>query len=95
MALEVQASSVVEFNKIKMWKQIALLAIVASVRCTPVQENGVAESLVGAVTECIETDTSLCLKVNIVDTQVLWSVSEQNPKWVSSYKDHWIFSKNN
>lgn len=56
-----------------MWKKIALLAILASVKCNPVQENGVAENLVGAVKECIETDTSLCLKVNIVDTKVLWS----------------------
>lgn len=95
MALEVQASSAVEFIKIKMWKQIALLAIVASVSCSPVQENGVAENLVGAVTECIETDTSLCLKVNIVDTKVLWSVSDQNPKWVSLNEAHWIFSKSN
>ncbi|CAH0597871.1 unnamed protein product [Chrysodeixis includens] len=45
-----------------MWKLFALLAFVAAVRCSPVQENGVAENLVGAVTECIETDTSLCLK---------------------------------
>ncbi|XP_022827628.1 uncharacterized protein LOC111357244 [Spodoptera litura] len=45
-----------------MWKKIALLAILASVKCNPVQENGVAENLVGAVKECIETDTSLCLK---------------------------------
>ncbi|KAJ8709512.1 hypothetical protein PYW08_009516 [Mythimna loreyi] len=45
-----------------MWKNIALLAILASVKCNPVQENGVAENLVGAVSECIETDTSLCLK---------------------------------
>lgn len=52
-----------------MWKKIALLAILASVKCNPVQENGVAENLVGAVKECIETDTSLCLKVNIVDTK--------------------------
>lgn len=52
-----------------MWKLVALLAIVASVKCNPVQENGVAENLVGAVKECIETDTSLCLKVNIVDTK--------------------------
>ncbi|PZC78349.1 uncharacterized protein LOC110375917 [Helicoverpa armigera] len=45
-----------------MWKKIALLAILASVKCNPVHENGIAENLVGAVKECIETDTSLCLK---------------------------------
>ncbi|XP_075986855.1 uncharacterized protein LOC142983725 [Anticarsia gemmatalis] len=45
-----------------MWKIVALFAILASVKCGPVQENGVAENFVGAVSECIETDTSLCLK---------------------------------
>lgn len=45
-----------------MWKTVGFLAILAIVKCGPVQENGVAENLVGAVTECIETDTSLCLK---------------------------------
>ncbi|XP_013185066.2 uncharacterized protein LOC106130710 [Amyelois transitella] len=45
-----------------MWKNIALLAVLASVHCNPVKENGVAEKLVSAVSECIEKDTSLCLK---------------------------------
>lgn len=65
-----------------MWKNIALLAILASVKCNPVQENGVAENLVGAVTECIESDTSLCLKVIIMECPVMWSVSDQDFKWV-------------
>ncbi|XP_049880854.1 uncharacterized protein LOC126377201 [Pectinophora gossypiella] len=45
-----------------MWKKIAVLAILASVQCSPVQDSGVAENLVGAVSECIDSDTSLCLK---------------------------------
>ncbi|CAB3222929.1 unnamed protein product [Arctia plantaginis] len=45
-----------------MWKKIVFLAILAAVKCNPVQVKGVAENLVGAVSECIETDTSLCLK---------------------------------
>lgn len=47
-----------------MWKKIAVWAILAVVQCSPVQESGIAENLVGAVSECIENDTSLCLKVN-------------------------------
>ncbi|CAH0401547.1 unnamed protein product [Chilo suppressalis] len=45
----------------KMWKYLALFALVASVKCGPVQD-GAAENLIGAVSECIENDTSLCLK---------------------------------
>ncbi|KAL0860888.1 hypothetical protein ABMA27_009425 [Loxostege sticticalis] len=43
-------------------KSIAFVALLATVRCGPVQENGVAENFVGAVSECIENDTSLCFK---------------------------------
>ncbi|XP_059050471.1 uncharacterized protein LOC131845423 [Achroia grisella] len=45
-----------------MWKGIVLIALVASVKCNPVKENGIAENFVGAVSECIDRDTSLCLK---------------------------------
>ncbi|XP_072935250.1 uncharacterized protein [Epargyreus clarus] len=44
-----------------MWKKVTVFALLASVHCGPV-ENGLAENLVGAVSECIENDTSLCLK---------------------------------
>ncbi|XP_023950836.2 uncharacterized protein LOC112055078 [Bicyclus anynana] len=44
-----------------MWKRIALIAVLASVRCSPV-EHSIEENLVGAVSECIDKDTSLCLK---------------------------------
>ncbi|XP_028177088.1 uncharacterized protein LOC114364929 [Ostrinia furnacalis] len=45
-----------------IYTSIVFLALLAAVRCGPVQENGVAENFVGAVSECIESDTSLCLK---------------------------------
>ncbi|KAI5645730.1 hypothetical protein NE865_02397 [Phthorimaea operculella] len=45
-----------------MWKKIVVLAFLASATCSPVQESGVAENLVGVVSKCIENDTSLCLK---------------------------------
>lgn len=57
-----------------MWKKIVVLAILASVQCNPVQESGIAENLVGVVTECIENDTSLCLKVNTIVKKVLNAV---------------------
>ncbi|CAG4970415.1 unnamed protein product [Colias eurytheme] len=44
-----------------MWKIIASLAVLALVRSSPV-EYGVGENIVGAVSECIDNDTSLCLK---------------------------------
>ncbi|KAL4708507.1 hypothetical protein ACJJTC_014115 [Scirpophaga incertulas] len=44
-----------------MWKYIALFALVSSVKCGPVQD-GVAENVMGAVSECIDNDTSICLK---------------------------------
>lgn len=46
-----------------MLSKFALLAVLASVCCSPVKEYGVAENLVGAVSECMDVDTSLCLKV--------------------------------
>lgn len=70
MALEVQAFTGCGVINLKMWKKIVFIAILAAVKCNPVQVKGVAENLVGAVTECIETDTSLCLKVNIVEKPV-------------------------
>lgn len=48
-----------------MLSKFALFAVLASVSCTPVKEYGVADNLVGAVSECLEVDTSLCLKVII------------------------------
>lgn len=50
-------------NHTKMWKNIVFLAFVATVYCNPV-ERGIEENLLGAVSECIDKDTSLCLKVN-------------------------------
>ncbi|XP_050357734.1 uncharacterized protein LOC126778282 [Nymphalis io] len=44
-----------------MWKKIGVLALLASVHCNPV-ERGIEENLVGAVSECFDKDTSLCLK---------------------------------
>lgn len=46
-----------------MWKRIAFIAILASVYCNPVDKS-IEENIVGAVSECIEKDTTLCLKVN-------------------------------
>ncbi|KAG6460663.1 hypothetical protein O3G_MSEX012134 [Manduca sexta] len=45
-----------------MWKKVALLAILASVKCNPVKEHGIAENLIGAVSDCVQKDTTLCLK---------------------------------
>ncbi|KOB69102.1 Osiris 9C [Operophtera brumata] len=45
-----------------MLSKFALFAILASVSSSPVKENGIAENLVGAVSECLDVDTSLCLK---------------------------------
>ncbi|XP_063629846.1 uncharacterized protein LOC134801244 [Cydia splendana] len=45
-----------------MWSKIAFLAIVALAASSPVQDGGIADNLVNVVTECIETDTSLCFK---------------------------------
>lgn len=42
---------------------MAFIAILASVYCNPVDKI-IEENLVGAVSECIDKDTSLCLKVN-------------------------------
>ncbi|CAH2059512.1 unnamed protein product, partial [Iphiclides podalirius] len=44
-----------------MWKIIIVVATLSAVESSPV-ENGVAENFVGAVSECIDSDTSLCLK---------------------------------
>lgn len=55
---------------VKMWKYLGLLAILAAVHCNPV-DRGLEENLVGAVSECIDKDTSLCLKVNSVFVIVL------------------------
>ncbi|CAK1594301.1 unnamed protein product [Parnassius mnemosyne] len=44
-----------------MWKIILTLVTLATVKSSPV-ENGIAENFVGAVSECIESDTTLCLK---------------------------------
>lgn len=46
-----------------MWKRIAILAVLATVKCNPVPDDGVAENFVGILSQCIEKDTSLCLKV--------------------------------
>lgn len=46
-----------------MWSKLAVLAVLATVKCTPVPEYGAAENFVSAVSECIEKDTSVCLKV--------------------------------
>ncbi|CAG9135581.1 hypothetical protein JYU34_019209 [Plutella xylostella] len=45
-----------------MWSKLAVLAVLATVKCTPVPEYGAAENFVSAVSECIEKDTSVCLK---------------------------------
>lgn len=45
-----------------MWKKISILALLATVNCSPVER--VEENLVGAVSECLDKDTTLCLKVN-------------------------------
>lgn len=52
-----------------MLGHIVVLALLATVNCGPVQESGVAENFVGAVSECIDNDTSLCLKVITMDLQ--------------------------
>ncbi|CAG4964228.1 unnamed protein product [Parnassius apollo] len=44
-----------------MWKIVLTLVTLATVKSSPV-ENGIAENFVGAVSECIESDTTLCLK---------------------------------
>ncbi|XP_041985533.1 uncharacterized protein LOC121737867 [Aricia agestis] len=44
-----------------MWRKITFVAVLAVVQCTPV-ERGVAENFVGVVSECVENDTTLCLK---------------------------------
>ncbi|XP_045455570.1 uncharacterized protein LOC123665292 [Melitaea cinxia] len=43
-----------------MWKKISILALLATVNCSPVER--IEENLVGAVSECLDKDTSLCLK---------------------------------
>jgi hypothetical protein len=53
---------------------VALFALVASVSCGPVHDSSVAENIVGAGSECVDNDTSLCLKVNTMDLQVLSEV---------------------
>ncbi|XP_034837328.1 uncharacterized protein [Maniola hyperantus] len=46
-----------------MWRRIALIAVLASVNCNPMDHSSsIDENLVGVVSECIEKDTSLCLK---------------------------------
>lgn len=55
-----------------MWKIIVALVAIAAVESSPI-ENGVAENFVGAVSECIESDTSLCLKVKSVLTFYIYS----------------------
>ncbi|XP_014355204.2 uncharacterized protein LOC106708237 [Papilio machaon] len=44
-----------------MWKITLSVAFLATVYTSPI-ENGVAENLVGAVSDCVDGDTSLCLK---------------------------------
>ncbi|XP_068625686.1 uncharacterized protein [Battus philenor] len=44
-----------------MWKITVALAILATVKSSPV-EKGIAENFVGAVSDCVDGDTSLCLK---------------------------------
>ncbi|XP_047513031.1 uncharacterized protein LOC125054924 [Pieris napi] len=44
-----------------MWKLIACVALLALVKSSPV-EYGIGENIVGAVSECVDNDTSLCLK---------------------------------
>lgn len=48
---------------LKMLSKFTLFAVLASVSCTPVKEHGITENLVGAVSECMDVYTSLCLKV--------------------------------
>ncbi|CAK1541117.1 unnamed protein product [Leptosia nina] len=48
-----------------MWKIVASLAVLSVVCCSPV-EYGFSENIVGAVSECVENDTSLCLKEKAV-----------------------------
>lgn len=55
-----------------MWKKVAVLAVLAVVQCTPVAEKGIAENLISAVSDCVDKDTTICLKVN---SELLWSVS--------------------
>ncbi|GBP17581.1 hypothetical protein EVAR_12292_1 [Eumeta japonica] len=46
-----------------MWRALAVLAFLATAQCNPVAGDSVDENLVGAIYECVEKDTSLCLKV--------------------------------
>lgn len=45
-----------------MLKIALCVAFLATVYTSPI-ENGVAENFVGAVSDCVDGDTSLCLKV--------------------------------